>query len=70
MKTIRFNSNDFEGKIRNLNSNGFEEYLSTHNDNIDHVIMTNTKVGHKYNGWVVDIYSNGRIEYSSQFKTA
>jgi hypothetical protein len=69
MTTIRFKVSEFESKIRNLESNGFEEYLSTHNDNIDHVIMTNTKVGHRYNGWVVDIYSNGRIEYSNQFKS-
>lgn len=68
MTTVRFKPNKFQSKINNLLSNGFDEYLSTHNDNIDHVIMTNTKVGHKYNGWVVDVFSDGRIEYSNQFK--
>ena len=64
-------------KIRNLVSNGYQEYLNTwepitvHGDtDMNHIIMTCTK-GH-YNGSVCDIYYNERtgqawLEYSGQF---
>lgn len=71
-----FKISDLNSKIRNLESNGFEEYLNTWeqftvNDdtNLNHVILTCTKG--EWDGVVVDIYYNeddGRcwLEYSSQ----
>ena len=69
MITVRFDQAEFNSKLRNLESNGFQEYLSTNEDGVDHVIMTNTKEPHAYSGWVADVYSDGRIEYTSQFKS-
>lgn len=68
MNTIHFNPTKINSKIRNLESNGFKVYLDTFEDGINHIIMTNTKPGHFYNGIVCDLYSDGRLEYSTQFK--
>lgn len=66
-QTVKFDPRDFNSKIRNLESNGFEEYLSVNEHGVTHVIMTNTKIGSEWDGIVADIYSDGRINYSSQF---
>ena len=66
--TIEFNPSEFNKKIKYLSSNGFKKYLTTEEEGVTHVIMTNTIEGHFYNGWTVDIYSNGKIEYGNQFK--
>lgn len=79
-QTIKFSFKlpELNSKIRNLESNGFEEYLNTleketvNGDlNMNHVILTATK-GH-YDGMVCDIYyseKTGRcwLEYSGQRK--
>jgi uncharacterized protein YrrD len=69
---------ELNSKIRNLESNGFEEYLNTWeketvNGDLDmnHVILTATK-GY-YDGMVCDIYFNEKaglcwLEYSGQRK--
>ena len=69
---------EINSKIRNLESNGFEEYLNTWeketvngDEDMNHVILTATK-GH-YDGMVVDIYYNEQtkrcwLEYSGQRK--
>jgi hypothetical protein len=69
---------ELNSKIRNLESNGFEEYLNTWeketvNGDLDmnHVILTATKW--HYDGMVVDIYFNEQtkrcwLEYSGQRK--
>jgi len=73
-----FKITELNSKIRNLESNGFEEYLNTweketvYGDlDMNHVILTATK-GH-YDGMVVDIYFNEQtkrcwLEYSGQRK--
>lgn len=73
-----FKLSEINSKIRNLESNGFEEYLNTWeketvNGDLDmnHVILTCAK-GH-YDGMVVDIYYNEQnkrcwLEYSGQRK--
>lgn len=75
---LNFKLSEINSKIRNLESNGFEEYLNTWeketaNGDLDmnHVILTATK-GH-YDGMVVDIYYNEQtkrcwLEYSGQRK--
>lgn len=67
--TITFPKNEFNSKCNNLLNNGFDEYLTTIEDGITHVIFTNTLKGNQYNGWVVDIWDNGIIEYTNQFST-
>lgn len=74
----RFKLSELNGKIRSLESNGFEEYLNTWeketvNGDLDmnHIILTATK-GY-YDGMVVDIYYNEQtkycfLEYSGQRK--
>lgn len=69
-----FAPSEFDTKVANLESNGFREYLNTIDrggdwDGYDHVIMTNTKEGHKFDGQVCDLYSNGKhsfLVYSTQ----
>lgn len=73
-----FKLSELNSKIRNLENNGFKEYMNTweretvYGDfNMNHVILTCNK-GH-YDGSVVDIYfseKTGRcwLEYSNQFK--
>lgn len=68
MKSILFPKNEFNARVNNLLSNGYEEYLTTMEGGITHVIMTNTSLNSAYNGSVVDIWDDGRIEYSEQFK--
>jgi hypothetical protein len=63
---INFPKSEFNLKCNNLLSNGFEEYLITYEDGITHSIFTNTIEGHIYNRWIVDIWDNGKIEYSKQ----
>lgn len=75
---LNFNIINLNLKIRNLESNGFREYLNTWEnetvhgqENLNHIIMTCTK-GY-YSGWVADIYYNESdkrcfIEYSNQHK--
>lgn len=75
---VSFKLSELNSKIRNLESNGFEEYLNTWeketvNGDLDmnHIILTAIK-GH-YDGMVCDIYFNentGRclLEYSAQRK--
>lgn len=79
MNTIikqQFKLSELNSKIRNLQSNGFEEYLNTWeketvNGDLDmnHVILTATKGD--YDGVVCDIYYNEKtgvcyLEYSGQ----
>lgn len=79
MKTIQnFKLSELNSKIKNLTSNGFEQYFNTWEKetvngdlNMNHVIFTATK-GY-YDGVVCDIYYNeedGRcwLEYSNQRK--
>lgn len=73
---IYFNIKELNSKIKNLLSNGFEEYLNTWekttvcgNINMNHIIFTCTKGN--YSGSVCDIYYNEKtnicwIEYSRQ----
>jgi len=73
-----FSLSEIDRKIRNIKSNGFEEYLNTWeketaNGDLDmnHVILTATKGF--YDGLVVDIYYNEQtkicwLEYSGQRK--
>jgi len=73
-----FKLTELNSKIRNLESNGFEEYLNTWekktvngDEDMNHIILTATK-GY-YNGMVVDIYYNETtkrcwLEYSGQRK--
>ncbi len=62
--TIYFNKTEFNSKINNLLNNGYDEYLTTLEDGVTHVIMTNTKEGSKWCGSVVDIWDSGKIEYT------
>lgn len=62
--------NSVSQNIANLLSSGFEEYLSTFEKftadgdaNMNHVILTCTKPGHKNNGKVVDVYYNNSEAY-------
>ena len=73
-----FDITELNSKIRNLESNGFKQYLNTWEKetvngdlDMDHIILTCTK-GH-YDGLVVDIYFNEKdkrcwLEYSGQIK--
>ena len=73
-----FKIEELNSKIRNLESNGFKEYLYTWeketvngDEDMDHVILIAMK-GH-YDGMVVDIYFNEQtkrcwLEYSGQRK--
>jgi len=62
----RFNPAEFNSKVNNLLQNGYDEYLTTMEDGVTHVILTNTNPKSEWNGSVVDIYDNGKIEYSRQ----
>jgi hypothetical protein len=72
---ISFDPSEFNTKISNLESNGFREYLNTVDrggdyDGYDHVIMTNTKKGHEFDGQVCDLYvgdGTAFLIYSKQY---
>ena len=66
MNTIHFSKSEFNSKCKNILNNGFEEYLTTYEDGVTHIVFTNTIDGHIYNRWVIDIWDNGKIEYSKQ----
>lgn len=66
MNNKTFPADQFNKKVNDLIKQGFDEYLTALEDGITHVILTNTKPGHKYNGVVVDVYDSGKIEYSNQ----
>lgn len=75
-----FKISELNSKIRNLESNGFKEYLNTWekitvygDEDMNHIIMTCTKG--RYDGLVVDIYYNENtkvcwLEYSGQCANA
>lgn len=74
---IYFKPSEINGKCRNLESNGFKEYLNVFekytvfgDKNLNHIIYTNTKAGSFYEGVVCDIYYNHKTAfelYSKQF---
>jgi hypothetical protein len=65
----RFSNDQLNEKCRNLENNGFEEYLNVKEEDAQHIIYTNTKPKSEYNRWVCDIYvyaDTFTIEYSKQ----
>lgn len=61
-----FPPEQFNRKCNNLLSNGFDEYLTVLEEGVTHSIFTNTNPKSFYNRWIVDIYSDGRVQYSKQ----